>query len=93
PGGRALAYETTIGDSKAHNVQLKGDRDRETFVRFRQARDATLEAPRLLFQSVQVNVDAGHLPTPRPNHKRYLKIPINIFRPTPHHGDIELAEV
>lgn len=62
PGGRALLYETTIGASKAGNVQLKAEDSREAFVARRRARDATLAAPRLLFPSIQVNVRAGHLP-------------------------------
>jgi glyoxylase-like metal-dependent hydrolase (beta-lactamase superfamily II) len=77
PGGRALAYETTIGKSKAQNKQLQGDTSREDFVRFRTERDAVLSAPRLILQSVQVNIDAGRLPAPGPNGLRYLKIPLN----------------
>ncbi|MBH22959.1 MAG: MBL fold metallo-hydrolase [Myxococcales bacterium] len=94
PGGREVLYETTIADSKANNVQLPADRSKEEFIQFREARDATLEAPRLLFQSVQVNVDAGNLPEEHANHKRYLKIPINIFRPAPDpDANVELSEV
>ena len=62
PGGRDVAWETTIGASKAANIQLKGETSRKDFVGFRNQRDAGLAAPRLLFQSVQVNVDAGRLP-------------------------------
>lgn len=83
PGGRALAYESTIGEEKAHNLQLPASRTRAEFIAFRTKRDATLSAPRLLFQSVQVNVDAGSLPRPAANETRYLKIPINAFRPSP----------
>ena len=79
PGGRELAYETTVGEQKAKNVQLPAGRSREEFVRFRTSRDATLNAPKLLFQSVQVNVDAGRLPDPSGNEIRYLKIPVNAF--------------
>ena len=43
----------------------------------RERRDATLEMPRLIIPSVQVNIDAGHLPEPESNGTRYLKIPIN----------------
>ena len=49
---------------------------REDFVRRRNARDATLKAPKLLLPSVQVNIDAGRLPEPHANGKRYLSIPI-----------------
>jgi len=87
PGGRALAYETSVGEQKANNKQLPAGRSREDFVAFRTQRDAGLNAPRLLFQSVQVNVDAGALPDPADNERRYLKIPINAFRPPPSSAD------
>jgi len=95
PGGRELAYESTIGQQKQSNVVLDGSRSREDFVSFRQQRDASLAAPKLLFQSVQINVDAGRMPEPRPNERRYLRIPINVFRPQPEPepGSVELAEV
>lgn len=83
PGGRELAYQTTVAEQKANNKQLPGDRARAEFVEFRTQRDAGLNAPKLLFQSVQVNVDAGALPDPASNQTRYLKIPINAFRPQP----------
>lgn len=79
PGGRELAYETTIGAAKAENIQLRGDTDREQFVTWRSQRDATLDLPRLIFQSIQVNVNAGRLPEPESNGKRYLKLPLNLF--------------
>jgi glyoxylase-like metal-dependent hydrolase (beta-lactamase superfamily II) len=83
PGGRPLRYETTIGASKRQNVQLRSDTSSEAFVAFRRARDVTLATPRLLFPSVQVNVDAGRLPPPHANGRRYLTIPVDLFRPTP----------
>lgn len=53
----------------------------------RTKRDATLAAPRLLFPSVQVNVDAGRLPAPHPNGKRYLVTPLNVLRPADELGE------
>ena len=82
PEGRALRFETTVGASKRANVQLRAETSREEFVKFRQARDAMLAAPRLLLPSVQVNINAGLLPRPRANGKRYLHVPINLFHPT-----------
>lgn len=81
PDGREVAWETTIGKSKASNVQLPAGRSKQEFVKFRENRDAGLAAPRLLFQSVQVNVDAGQLPKPAANQNRYLKVPLNLFKP------------
>jgi glyoxylase-like metal-dependent hydrolase (beta-lactamase superfamily II) len=81
PGGRELRWETTIGRSKANNPQLREDTTREAFVALRDARDAALAPPRLIFQSVQVNIDAGRLPEPHGNGVRYLRLPLNLFRP------------
>lgn len=93
PGGRELAWQSTIGEEKAKNVQLTAETSKEEFVEFRTKRDATLDAPRLLFQSVQVNVDAGALPKPAANERRYLRIPINVFRPSADDGEMALEEV
>jgi len=82
PNGRALAYETTIGSSKKHNIQLRADTSKEAFVAAREARDKGLAAPRLLFPSVQVNIDAGRLPEAHGNGVRYLRIPINLGKTT-----------
>lgn len=81
PGGRELAYETSIGEQKRSNVQLPSERSRADFVRWRSERDAALTAPRLLLPSVQVNIAAGRLPDPAPNGVRYLQIPINLQQP------------
>jgi len=79
PGGRELKYETTIGQSKVENVHLKAGTTKEEFVAFRTARDATLKPPRLIFQSLQVNANAGKLPEPESNGMRYLRIPMGVF--------------
>jgi glyoxylase-like metal-dependent hydrolase (beta-lactamase superfamily II) len=83
PGGRALAYESTIGAERQHNIQLPADRSEAEFVAFRQARDAKLDAPKLLYPSLQVNIRAGHLPEPtRPGAPAYLKIPFRLKQAT-----------
>lgn len=76
PNGRALAFQSTIGEEKAKNIQLKSETSRDQFVEFRHTRDKSLAAPRLLLPSVQVNIDAGHLPLPEKNGTSYLKIPV-----------------
>jgi glyoxylase-like metal-dependent hydrolase (beta-lactamase superfamily II) len=87
PNGREVRWETTIGASKAKNPQLNKNTAREAFVSMRKARDATLAAPRLLFQSVQVNIDAGRLPPAGANKIRYLKVPLNLLRPADELGE------
>lgn len=79
PSGRELQYMTTIGESKASNVDLPGNIDEETFVNKIGARDETLPAPRLLFPSLQVNIRAGALPEQESNQVSYLKIPLNFL--------------
>ena len=76
PGGRPAAWETTIGASRDANVHIQETTTRADFVAFRTARDATLAAPRLLYPSVQVNIDAGRLPEPHANGRRYLVTPL-----------------
>lgn len=78
PGGRQVRWETTIGRSKAENVQLNEATTLEQFVRFRRERDASLDPPVLLYPSVQVNVDAGRLPRPHANGQRYMVLPLNL---------------
>ena len=86
PNGRALRFETTIGAEKRANVQLSIETTREAFVSFRRTRDAGLAAPRLLFPSVQVNIDAGRLPAPGPDGLRRLQIPLNLGAATADDG-------
>lgn len=76
PGGRAMRYETTIGESKRQNIHLKADTSRADYVALRKGRDATLAAPRLLLPSVQVNIAAGEMPAKHANGRRYLSVPI-----------------
>ena len=78
PNGRPLAFESTIAEEKLKNIQLSEQTTKTSFVEFRNNRDKTLAAPRLLLPSVQVNIDAGHLPEPEKNGTSYLKIPIRV---------------
>jgi hypothetical protein len=81
-----------VGEQREQNVQLKAGDSREDFVARRTGRDATLNPPRLIFQSVQVNVDAGKLPGAAGNERRYLKLPINAFV-SEGESDLELEEI
>ncbi len=81
PGGREIMNESTVAEQKANNIHIKEGISEEEFTAFRKARDAELAAPRLLFQSIQLNIDAGGLPKAEESGKAYFKIPVNIFRP------------
>jgi glyoxylase-like metal-dependent hydrolase (beta-lactamase superfamily II) len=77
PGRDTYAWETTIGAERRENVQVHEGVSEADFVALRQARDRTLDMPRLILPSVQVNMRGGHLPEPEDNGVRYLKIPLN----------------
>ncbi|MFB9148566.1 MBL fold metallo-hydrolase [Roseovarius ramblicola] len=76
PNGRDIAWETTVAEEKAHNIHVGGGKTKEDFVRFRTERDATLDMPRLILPSLQVNMRAGEVPTD-PDGRPMLKLPIN----------------
>ncbi|HNN96661.1 MAG TPA: MBL fold metallo-hydrolase, partial [Pseudomonadota bacterium] len=92
PGSRPLRFETTIGRSKSDNIQLRQDTGRDEFIAARNRRDATLSAPRLLFQSVQVNIDAGRLPAENEHGLRHLRIPLNLGQPVDDTGTPRAVE-
>ncbi|MGA7799529.1 MAG: MBL fold metallo-hydrolase [Gammaproteobacteria bacterium] len=79
PSNRPMQYLTTIGESKRANVDLPADLREQDFVAKIAARDRKLSAPRLLFPSLQVNINAGSLPVPEGNEVSYLKIPVNFL--------------
>lgn len=77
PDRDAFAWETTIGAERDSNVHVHDGVEEDAFVAMRTARDATLDMPRLILPSIQVNMRAGHLPEPEANGTRYLKIPLD----------------
>ena len=79
PGGRDYAWETSVAQQKADNIHVGGGRSEAEFVAMRTARDKTLEMPRLLLPSVQVNIRAGQFPEAEANGVTYLKMPVNLF--------------
>lgn len=73
---RGYEWETTVAAQRAGNIHMKDGVSEAQFVAMRQARDASLDFPELLFQSLQVNIRAGDLPEPEANGTRYLKFPL-----------------
>jgi glyoxylase-like metal-dependent hydrolase (beta-lactamase superfamily II) len=76
PNGRDIAWETTVGEEKAHNIHVGGGKTKEEFVTFRTERDAQLAMPRLIIPSLQVNMRAGEVPTDKDGNPM-LKVPVN----------------
>ncbi len=76
-GKRGFAWETTIAAQRAANIHVADGVIEEEFIRMREARDATLNVPKLLLPALQVNIAAGALPEAASNGIRYLRIPLD----------------
>ena len=76
-GGREHACETTVGEQRQSNIHLKDGISEADFVKMRTERDATLDMPRLILPSIQVNIRAGQMPPAEDNGTVYLKVPLN----------------
>jgi glyoxylase-like metal-dependent hydrolase (beta-lactamase superfamily II) len=77
PGGRAIAWQTTVADERASNIHVRDGVSEDEFVEMRTARDKTLGMPKLIIPSIQVNIRGGRLPEPEGDGKVFLKTPIN----------------
>ncbi len=76
PGGREIAWETTIGKQREANIHVGGNATREAFIQMRQTRDAQLSMPKLIVPSLQVNIRAGEIPKDDQGDMM-LKVPVN----------------
>lgn len=76
PGGRAIAWETNIGQQRAGNIHVGAGKSREDFIKFRTERDAQLAMPKLIIPSLQVNMRAGEIPCDE-SGTPMLKVPLN----------------
>ena len=79
PGRDEYAHETTVAEQRKANVHVHDGISEDEFVQMRTERDATLDMPRLILPSVQVNMRAGEMPPAEENGQVYLKIPVNLF--------------
>lgn len=77
PNGRPFKWETTVAEERANNIHVHDGISEEDFVRVREERDKTLDLPKLIIPSIQVNIRGGNLPPPDESGKRHLKVPIN----------------
>ena len=78
PAGRTeYVWETTVAEQRKNNIHAPDGVTEDEFVKMRTERDKTLDMPRLILPSVQVNMRAGHLPPEEDNGVRYLKVPLN----------------
>ena len=79
PNGRSIQWETTVDAEKQYNIHVGNGISKDQFVKLRTKRDATLDMPKLIIPSLQVNMRAGELPPEEGNGKRFLKVPINVL--------------
>ena len=77
PSERELRHAVPIAEQRAENVHINDAVTRDSFIRMRNERDATLKPPLLVLPSLQVNIRAGHLPEPDDNGTVYLRIPVD----------------
>ncbi|WGL17349.1 MBL fold metallo-hydrolase [Microbulbifer bruguierae] len=76
-GSRQHQYQTSVGEQKRSNIHLHEGITEDEFVDMRSKRDSTLDMPRLIIPSIQVNIRAGQMPPAEDNGTVYLKVPIN----------------
>ncbi|MEX2449304.1 MAG: MBL fold metallo-hydrolase [Rhodospirillales bacterium] len=79
PGGRKVAWETTVAEEKAKNIHVHDGIGEADYVKMRTERDKTLDMPVLILPSIQINMRAGHFPPAEGNGVSYLKLPLNLL--------------
>ncbi|MFM5895483.1 MAG: MBL fold metallo-hydrolase [Novosphingobium sp.] len=79
PGRDHFVWETTIGGQRRDNLHVHDGTTEDEFVAMREARDATLDMPRLILPSVQINMRGGQFPPADENGVSYLKLPLNLL--------------
>jgi glyoxylase-like metal-dependent hydrolase (beta-lactamase superfamily II) len=79
PARDVFAWETSVLEQQRNNVHVKAGVSVDAFVDMRNARDATLNVPRLLIPAIQINIRAGAMPPKELNGHAYLKIPLNLL--------------
>ena len=80
PGGREVQWQTSVKEQREHNIHIANHVSEDAFVATREARDATLNMPKLIMPSIQVNMRAGHMPDAEDNGDTYLKVPLSGLR-------------
>lgn len=78
PEGREAMSSMTVQEHREQNKHLMDGTSEEEFVKMRNTRDAALAAPKLLHQSLQVNIRGGNLPKPDEDGQRTLHLPLKL---------------
>ena len=80
PTSRKVEWVTTVGEQKKKNIHVKTSIAEDEFVKVREARDKTLNMPKLIIPSIQVNMRAGNLPPAEDSGDVFIKVPINSMK-------------
>lgn len=72
---KAPHFQTSIKELKENNIHITKDTQLKDFLNFREARDKELNAPKLLFQSIQINMNAGKFNVDEKGNA-FLKMPM-----------------
>lgn len=73
---REVAPQSSIEAQRRGNIHVHDGVSEQAFIALRQARDATLQPPRLILPALQVNIRGGRLPEPDSNGIAYLRLPL-----------------
>lgn len=68
----------TVDEHRQQNKHLSSGISEGAYVALRKARDEKMAAPRLLHQSLQVNIRGGRLPKPTQAGLRMLHLPLRL---------------
>jgi glyoxylase-like metal-dependent hydrolase (beta-lactamase superfamily II) len=80
PTSRKVEWVTTVGEQRKKNIHVKSSIGEDEFVKVREARDKTLNMPKLIIPSIQVNMRAGNLPPAEDSGDVFIKVPINSMK-------------
>ncbi|KAF1358806.1 putative metallo-beta-lactamase domain protein [Lizonia empirigonia] len=68
----------TVREHREQNKHVRSGMTEEEFVEVRKERDTKLMAPRLLHQSLQINVRGGRLPEMDDGGRRMMRVPLKV---------------
>lgn len=69
---------TSVGEHRERNKHIRDGVQEDEFVEMRSERDRKLAAPRLIHESLQVNIRAGQLPKVDGTGMRTFKLPVKV---------------
>jgi len=77
PNGRDIQWETSVAEEREHNIHVKDSISEDEFVKMREERDASLDMPKLIIPSLQVNMRGGKMPPADEKGDVFFKVPVN----------------